>query len=183
MTRAKICFAFLMVGVLWGSFGLGGRCGFFEGCGTGYGIVAVSKKVFVGNDPCVVPFFEIFLQGLNLHKGYPLCISKTKRVRSRTLQKNTSQKTKNFPQEHPPKHSETNFRHIRAGALGESSRERGRFGGREPLFQEGLSPSKVFLTFSPLSQPERTNRFPARRQRLRSRGSGNSPQRPRGAPR
>ena len=55
------------------------------------------------------------------------------------------QKQKNFPQEHPPKHSETNFHHIRAGALGESSRERGRFGGREPLFQEGLSPSKVFL--------------------------------------
>ena len=102
--------------------------------------------------------------------------------------KNTSPKTKNFPQEHPPKHSETNFRHIRAGALGESSRERGRFGGREPLFQEGLSPSKVFLPprpsslFSFFSQPERTNRFPARRQRLRSRESGNSPQHPRGAP-
>ena len=33
ITRAIICFAFLMAGVLWGSIGLGERCEFFTWCG------------------------------------------------------------------------------------------------------------------------------------------------------
>ena len=33
ITRAIICFAFLMAGVLWGSIGLGERCKFFTWCG------------------------------------------------------------------------------------------------------------------------------------------------------
>ena len=51
----------------------------------------------------------------------PKHIPPTKQVRSRTLQKSPPIQTKNFPQGHPPKQSETNFRNARAGALGGSS--------------------------------------------------------------
>ena len=48
-------------------------------------------------------------------------IQRTNRVRSRTVKKTPPAQTKNFPQEHPPKQSETNYRNAAAGALGGSS--------------------------------------------------------------
>ena len=126
--RVKICFAFLDGRGLVGKFWLGREVGIFEECGYRTRLAGGSA---VGYDIQA----KYILQMRPTHKTGAIAAP----------YKNTSPKTKNFPQEHPPKHSETNFRHIRAGALGESSRESGRFGGREPLFQEGLSPSKVFL--------------------------------------
>ena len=48
-------------------------------------------------------------------------IQRTNRVRSRTVKKTPPAKSKNFPQEHPSKQSETNYRNAAAGALGGSS--------------------------------------------------------------
>ena len=71
------------------------------------------------------------------------------------------QTQKTSPMSPPPSKSETNLRFVRGGDMGEVLGERGRFGGREPLFQEGalslqgLSPrsfSKAFLQgLSPLT--------------------------------
>ena len=48
-------------------------------------------------------------------------IQRTNRVRSRTVKKTPPAQTKNFPQEHPPKQSETNYRNAAAGAFEGSS--------------------------------------------------------------
>ena len=59
---------------------------------------------------------------------------------------------KNFPQEHPPVHCESNLRTERAGALGGSSREvREVWRVGTPLRKRGSCASKVFLTL-PLIQ-------------------------------
>ena len=119
VTGAKICFAFCDCGVLWESFfvGLGGA-GFSAGCG-----------------------FALNLWGEISTKR----IQRTNRVRSRTVKKTPPAKSKNFPQEHPPKQSETNYRNAAAGALGGSSgrmrevwREKGHPPKRGPFSLQGL---------------------------------------------
>ena len=87
-------FRFCGGGVLWESFfvGLGGA-GFSAGCGY--------RTLFVGG--------KYLRNAFNEPIGCEAALSK-----------NTSRQTKNFPQEHPPKQSETNYRNAAAGALGES---------------------------------------------------------------
>ena len=88
----------------------------------------------------------------HLCKTYSLTASApTNRARSRTLQKiKTSPNTKTSPMTPPFSKSETNFRFVNGGVMGEVLGERGRFGGREPRLSRGgsLPPRSSFPCLS-----------------------------------
>ena len=93
-------------------------------------------------------------------------IQRTNRVRSRTVKKTPPAKSKNFPQEHPPKQGETNYRNAAAGALGGSSgrmrevwREKGHPPKGGPFSLQGLlHPIRPSTKRSRKTLTERTER-------------------------
>ena len=119
---------------------------------TSAGCVTRQKCNVVGNDPCVVPVWGKDTDLLQWNPAHE-CRDPARKSGATAALCNRfipPEITKISPMPPPLSESESNFRFVGGGVVGEVLGERGRFGGREPHLSRGGSlPPRSFQGLSP----------------------------------